>query len=134
MMNIIDVTCAVIVRYEYFLVTQRGEQMSRAGKWEFPGGKVEKDETEEQCLLREIKEELNIGIRIKRRLMPVVHHYNDISIRLVPFLAEIQTGDIELKEHLNFKWVKNEELEHLDWAPADIPVVKQISDSPLKFY
>ena len=132
-MSIVDVTCAVIIRNGYFLTAKRGGQMSRAGKWEFPGGKVEKDETADLCILREIREELNIVIRIKKRLMPVVHHYPDISIRLIPYITEIEYGDIKLREHSEIKWVRKEGLKHLDWAPADIPVVKQILNSDI-FY
>ena len=133
-MNVVDVTCAVIVKDDRILITRRADNMSRPGKWEFPGGKIEKDESAEECILREIEEELNLKLKIKNWIDPVVHHYPDISIRLIPCIAEIGSGELTLHEHSEFKWVKPDELDDQDWAPADIPVIKQISDNPLKFH
>jgi 8-oxo-dGTP diphosphatase len=131
-MDIIDVTCAVIIRKGRILAVQRGVQMSRPGKWEFPGGKIEKGETKEQCIVREIREELDTDIAVKEWLEPVVHHYPDISIRLLPCIAEIISGEIKLKEHSSFKWIPKDKLSMPDWADADIDVVQQaVSSSSL---
>ncbi len=127
-MNEIKVTYAIMVQDGKFLVTQRGDRMARASKWEFPGGKIEKDETSEECIVREIKEELNVYISISRWLEPVSHSYPDIRIRLIPCIAKIVSGKIELKEHSNFRWITKEELNEQDWSPADIPVAQQLTE------
>ncbi len=127
----IDVACAVIVRNGSFLVTQRGSGMDRSGKWEFPGGKTEKHETAEQCIMREIKEELDINIKVIHWLNPVEHTYPDITIRLIPCIAEIISGTITVHEHSDHKWVSKKELMSFEWLPADIPVVKQVLNTEL---
>jgi len=130
-MKNIDVTCAVIVRDESVLITQRGAGMDRSGKWEFPGGKLEKNETAEQCIIREIKEELDIDIKVIRWLEPVKYSYPDITIRLIPCLAKIISRKITAHEHSDYKWVSKNELMSFDWAPADIPVAKQVLNMEL---
>lgn len=122
----ISVACAIIINKENrILVTKRSDKMSLPLKWEFPGGKVEQNETYEQTLLREIKEELNIDIRITQQLDSVVHHYPTFSIILIPFICEYLAGEIVLLEHAAYYWLKPENLLDLDWAAADIPVVHQ---------
>ncbi|WP_423817996.1 (deoxy)nucleoside triphosphate pyrophosphohydrolase [Salinimicrobium sp. TIG7-5_MAKvit] len=94
-------------------------------KWEFPGGKVEKDENLEDCLKREIEEELGVEIEIKERLPYNIHNYSDAkSIKLIPFRCSLQTFEINLKEHLKIEWVSSSELTQFDWAEADIPIVQ----------
>jgi 8-oxo-dGTP diphosphatase len=94
-------------------------------KWEFPGGKVELNEKPEECLIREIKEELDIEISVIRQLSINDHHYLDKSIRLIPFICRYLSGEIKLKEHANFKYLDKENLLDLDWAEADIPILKE---------
>ncbi len=123
----INVSCAIIKNDKgEILVTQRSASMKLPLKWEFPGGKIEENETAEECLLREIKEELSIEIRVIKPLASVEYHYEDFSILLVPFICEIKHGDIKLTEHANFIWLKPIELSNLDWAEADISVFKQL--------
>ncbi|PWV46442.1 8-oxo-dGTP diphosphatase [Chitinophaga sp. S165] len=97
--------------------------MSVPSKWEFPGGKKNEHESEEDCLRRELKEELNISIRIKQRFTSNIHHYNDISINLIAYIVIYTGGQIHLKEHEDARWFKKEELLDLNWAPADIPIL-----------
>jgi len=124
-MPMINVTCAVIVsQANQVLVTQRSVTMKLPLKWEFPGGKIEPGETPEACLVREIKEELNLDINSGRILQPVIHHYPDFSINLIPFICEIIGGEIILSEHTQYLWLDPAELLSLDWAEADIPIVK----------
>ena len=125
MSSIINVTCAIIVIENKILVTQRSEKMKLPLKWEFPGGKIEENETEENCLLREIKEELNIDIQIFERLEPKKFDYETFSINLIPFISKYLSGDIILAEHKAFKWVSREELKRLDWAAADVPILEE---------
>ncbi|MCR9182709.1 MAG: (deoxy)nucleoside triphosphate pyrophosphohydrolase [Flavobacteriaceae bacterium] len=122
----IHVTCAIIQQDGKFLVTQRSRHMKLPMKWEFPGGKVESNESEENCLIREIKEELNIDIEIKERLNENIHDYGSFKIKLIPFLATYSSGSILLKEHQAYTFLNPSELLTLDWAEADIPIVLQL--------
>ncbi len=124
-MNIVPVTCAIIELDDKVLVVQRSEQMKMPLKWEFPGGKIEPNETEEECIQREIKEEINIEIEIIDKLNPSIFHYPTISIELIPFIAKHTGGKIKLKEHSEFRLLEKEELSNLDWAEADIPVLNE---------
>lgn len=121
----IDVTCAIIFKGNKVLVTQRSELMSLPLKWEFPGGKIELNETAEYCLHREIKEELNLEISILKRLEPRPFDYANFKINLIPYVAKYVSGDISLAEHKSFKWLEPEQLKSLDWALADIPVLEE---------
>lgn len=122
----IEVTCAIIEHNNKILVTQRSEKMSLPLKWEFPGGKIEKDETAEACLIREIFEELNVDIKIKRRLTSNTHQYSETkTIKLIPFICELIGGEIKLIEHANFLWLNKNELVNLDWAGADVPILNE---------
>jgi 8-oxo-dGTP diphosphatase len=125
-MEATTVTCAVIFFGEKILAVQRSRSMNQPMKWEFPGGKIEPGETDEQCILREIREELGIEIEITGTLRPNVHNYGNFTIRLVPFLAKYVSGNILLKEHKQYQLLDRSELMNPDWAPADVPVVMQL--------
>jgi 8-oxo-dGTP diphosphatase len=98
--------------------------MHLAGKWEFPGGKIEEGETAEACIVREIKEGLDIVIRPIEHLIPVDHYYPEKSIRLIPFKCEIVEGEFSLAEHDKFLWVGKDDLLSLDWADADRAIIE----------
>ncbi len=119
------VTCAIIKHENKILVTQRGPGMNQPYKWEFPGGKTEPDETDEESIHRELKEELNIIVNLTGKLDDCFHDYGKFTIVLVPFIAELAGGLLTLSEHMKFAWLNPEELKTLDWAQADIVVVEQ---------
>ena len=122
---VIKVTCAIIVNADGLVfAAQRSPTMSLPLKWEFPGGKIEPGETAEACLIREIKEELNVDIEIVASLPANTHQYPGVTIQLIPFVCRLILGEIMLKEHLDFKWLSKNELLALDWAEADVPIVK----------
>jgi 8-oxo-dGTP diphosphatase len=121
----IQVTCAIIESEEKILVVQRSEKMNLPLKWEFPGGKIEHGEGEEECIIREIKEELNLDIEVLKKLNSSIFDYPNISIELIPFIARQVGGQIRLNEHTDYKFLTKNELLNLDWAEADIPVVKE---------
>lgn len=123
-MKHIHVTCAIIERDGYVLAAQRSAQMSLPLKWEFPGGKIDQGESPEECLRREIAEEMNIEVEIGSGLPPSTHNYPAFSITLYPFVCSIENGEITLAEHSAIAWLVPEQLDTLDWAEADIPVVK----------
>lgn len=120
----INVTCGLIETERCVLVTKRGPGTSQAGLWEFPGGKLEAGETEEEGLCREIWEELRLRVIPYHRLTTVEHHYVDKHIRLLPWVCRSQAGVIQLQEHTDAAWASIEELPQFDWSPADIPVYK----------
>lgn len=122
----IKVSCAIILNsIGKILVTQRSATMPLPLKWEFPGGKIEIGETAEECLIREIKEELNIEIEITGSLSPNDHQYPNNLIRLIPFICRQTGGDIALKEHAEYKWLDDKDLLDLDWAEADVGVIEE---------
>jgi len=124
-MSLIQVSCGIILKDGKILAAQRSETMSLPLKWEFPGGKLVNGETEEECLKREIYEELNISIEIRYKQKPHRHDYGSFEIELIPFVAEYTGGDLRLHEHRQANWYPPEELSVLDWAPADIPVLHE---------
>lgn len=121
-----DVTCAVIRNDEgLVLAVRRGPGMGNAGKWEFPGGKTRPGEDHEDCILREIDEELGIDIVICGKLDDVEHDYGERQIRLIPFICDTLASKPILREHDQFRWMEPEELVTLDLTAADIPVAEQ---------
>lgn len=128
-MKTIHVTAAVIVREGKILCVQRNENKLNyiSKKWEFPGGKVEENEKIENTIIREIKEELNLDIKVSKFLIQVDHCYPDFRIIMDTFQCEIISGVLTLNEHLDYRWLNELELEQLDWAEADIPIVKKLN-------
>ncbi|WP_197482095.1 (deoxy)nucleoside triphosphate pyrophosphohydrolase [Polaribacter atrinae] len=123
--KIIYVTCAIINFDDKILAVQRSETMKLPFKWEFAGGKIEVGESEIDCIKREIFEELNIQIEVKERLTPVVHQYPNFKIKLIPYTALYVSGDLKLREHCDFVLANKNELINLDWAEADLPILKE---------
>jgi 8-oxo-dGTP diphosphatase len=121
----INVTCAIILVDSKILVTQRSENMSLPLKWEFPGGKLEENESELECIKREIKEELNIEIEVLYKLSNSIFDYGTFKINLIPFIANYISGEILLLEHKDYRLLDKTELLNLDWADADIPIVEE---------
>jgi 8-oxo-dGTP diphosphatase len=119
----VKVTCAIIEQEGRVLAAQRSEDMNMPLKWEFPGGKLENGEEPAACLVREIREELGVEVRILRVLPPVVHDYQTWTIELLPFVCEITGGTITLHEHKDIIWKSPGDLLELDWPEADIPVI-----------
>ncbi len=129
-MKEVHVTAAVIIHDNRILCVQRNENKYDyiSKKWEFPGGKVEENEQLEETIKREIQEELNLIIGVKSFLIQVNHQYPDFKLKMDTFICEIIDGNLKLNEHIDFKWLSVEELSFLDWAAADLPVVKKINE------
>ncbi len=129
-MEVVLVTCALIFLDGKVLCAQRSEEMSLSGLWEFPGGKIEKGESSETCLVREIEEELAISIQVLTALKANEHSYSEGQmIRLMPFVCTWKSGAIKLLEHQAVRWVAKEDLKSLNWAPADIPIVDDLIEN-----
>ena len=125
MSKIINVTCAIILKDEKILVAQRSEKMKLPLKWEFPGGKLELNESEIDCIKREIKEEININIEVLQKLSNNTHDYGTFKINLIPFFVQYISGEIKLAEHKDYRLLNRSELLNLDWAEADLPIVEE---------
>lgn len=121
----IRVTCAIIECDNKVLIAQRSENMLLPLKWEFPGGKVEIEEKDEDCIIREVKEELDLDIIVQSQLTSVIHHYDTFSLELIPFRCKTNTLAFQRREHAQILWVKHTELQKYDWAEADIPIVEE---------
>lgn len=123
---IIEVTCAVIRNEEgEILVVQRGPASDHPYKWEFPGGKTHGGESHEECIIREIEEELSLEIVICGSLSPVEYDYGHKRVRLVPFVCDTLLDLPVLHEHVAFCWVGTHELKTIDFSEADIPVADE---------
>lgn len=123
-MDKLIVTCAIIKRKGKIFAAQRSKKMSLPLKWEFPGGKVNNGENLKECLMRELFEGLNIEVAIGRSLPPVTHQYKTFEVTLYPFICTIVSGEISLHEHAAIAWLSPDEMYSLDWAEADLPVIK----------
>ncbi len=124
-MKHIEVVAAVVVHENKILCVQRNHNKYDyiSFKYEFPGGKVELNETQENAIIREIFEELNLKISIQKHLITVNHSYPDFKITMNTFLCNCSSKDIVLNEHIDAKWLDVKELSILDWAAADLPIV-----------
>ncbi len=139
-MKHIEVVAAIIVRGGKILCVKRGRGVYEyvSLKYEFPGGKVEEGEKEEDALRREITEELKLEIEINRHFMTINHLYPDFEITLHSYLCSIREAlggdgdsvqklfDVTLTEHIEYKWLAAKELFSVEWAPADVAICQSL--------
>ena len=122
------VVAAIIVNDNKILCMQRGvgkfDYISK--KYEFPGGKVEQSESNAEALKREISEELKMNINVKDEFLTVDHQYPDFRLTMVSFICEADDISLTLTEHIDYQWLDSADLNKLDWAAADIPIVKKL--------
>ena len=123
-MKNIKVVAAIIIDNNKIFATQRGYGDFKDG-WEFPGGKIEKGETPEEALIREIKEELDTTINVNKKIDTVEYDYPNFHLSMDCFILE---GDLVLKEHEASKWLSKDELYSVDWLPADKEIIEKIED------
>lgn len=128
-MKTIHVAAAVIIKDSKILCVQRNENKYNyiSKKWEFPGGKIEEDETIDETIVREIFEELNLKIQVNKFLLQVNHSYPDFNIVMDTFECEIIGGELSLNEHIDYRWLSSTEISQLDWAEADLPLIKELT-------
>lgn len=123
----LPVIAAIIRENNRVLLCQR-KGGALAGKWEFPGGKLEEGETPEECLIREIEEELGISIAVGDIYQAVHTHYDHGDFLLIGYLAERIEGEITLRVHSNYAWVDLEHLDRYDLAEANVPIAKSLKE------
>jgi 8-oxo-dGTP diphosphatase len=125
--KLIEVVAGVIKKDNLYLLVQRPFKGEVGGKWEFPGGKIEKEESHQSALKRELNEELAIETNVYNHLMTAKHAYNTFDLIIHFYETTISSGEVILKEHLKLAWVKKEEIMSFDLAPADVYVLSKIS-------
>ena len=119
----LHVACAIIEQSGRVLAAQRSATMSLPLKWEFPGGKIEAGESPEECLSRELMEELGVSVLVDAALSPATHGYPDFTVTLYPFTCRLTGGIVTPHEHHALKWIEPLRMPELDWAAADLPVI-----------
>jgi 8-oxo-dGTP diphosphatase len=126
-MKHVTVVAAVIERNGKILCVQRGKSALPyiSEKWEFPGGKIEANETEQETIVREIREELHMDFVVGEKLMVVEHRYPDFHLTMHTYRGT-SNDEPQLTEHLAYRWLDPTALPSLDWAEADVPVVWEI--------
>ncbi len=119
----IHVVGAIIKANNKILCAQRGPGKALAYLWEFPGGKIDLGETDKEALEREIREELLCQITVGKKVTTTRYEYDFGFVNLTTFECELVEGEPTLTEHMAVKWLPVEELDTLEWAPADIPAI-----------
>jgi mutator protein MutT len=127
----VDVAAGLIFRDGKLLITQRHADSHLGGLWEFPGGKRETGETFEQCLKRELKEELEICVRVGDRFESVTHAYPEKTVHLEFFLCEIESGDPHPHGCARLKWVTRRDLPDHEFPAADRQLIEKLQNSNL---
>jgi len=122
----IDVVAAVIKKNNKYFIAQRNRKKHFAYHWEFPGGKVDYDESFENALKREINEELSINIKINKKITSQKHKDEKINVEVHYFLCETFNTNIILSEHEDMKWVYKQDLLHYKLAPGDSKIIKYL--------
>ena len=127
-MKKIEVVAAIICHEDKILCVQRNENKYDyiSKKYEFPGGKIELGESKEDALTREIIEELHMKIEIGNEFLTVNHKYPDFFLTMHSFLCKVESKELTLTEHIDFKWLPKDAMQNLDWAGADVPIVEKL--------
>lgn len=122
----LHVVGAAMIEDGRVLVCRRAPHVRRGGYWELPGGKVEAGESEGDAIVRELREELGVEVEVVRRLGACDHDYPEIGIRLVAWQVRRVAGEPAGTDHDALRWVTEDALDTLDWAPADLPLVDAV--------
>lgn len=122
----VPVTAALIENDGRILIGKR-KRGRFAGRWEFPGGKVEEGEAPEECLKRELYEELGVAARVGELFLSTVHAYHHVTIELLTYKAEILSGEIVLRDHTEIRWVPVPDLPGYDFPEADKAVIEKLT-------
>ena len=121
-MKTLRVVAAIIENNDKILIAQRMKG-KLAGLWEFPGGKVENNETGEEAIIREIEEEFDTEINVKKYMATIEHQYDDFYLVMDCFICSIKEGKLTLHDHTAYRWIDPEEKD-IEWVPADVKVIE----------
>ena len=122
-----EVVAALVWNGDKFMICQRPAHKARGLLWEFVGGKVERDETKEQALIRECREELAITLDVGDVFIDVTHEYPDMTVHLTLFNATIAEGEPQKLEHNDIKWITPSEIPNYEFCPADEGILAKIT-------
>lgn len=128
----IDVVAAIALKGSKVLIARRANNQSLPGKWEFPGGKIEAEETPKESLEREIEEEFGVKSEVGAHLTSVEHDYGNFSIRLHAYFVTLQIEPAQSSDHDKIEWVEVENILRLDLAEADIPIAQSLQNAIAK--
>ncbi|MGI6710866.1 MAG: (deoxy)nucleoside triphosphate pyrophosphohydrolase [Bacilli bacterium] len=126
MKETVEVVASVIKKNNLILCTRRPTSKKFPGYWEFPGGKVEDGETKEEALIREIKEELDVKIKVNSLITIIDYEYHDFLLKMYVYDCILLEEDIVLLEHQEMRWLKKENLDSLNWLPSDLELIKML--------
>ena len=126
------VTAAILIKNGKILIAKRKADDRQAGKWEFPGGTVERNETSQACLKREMQEEFGIAVTVDEYIGESIYQYDHGAIQLLAYRAHWESGEIVLNDHADFRWVSSRQLADYDFAPADLPFVKKLQNQEIE--
>ena len=127
--HVTEVSAALIFRSGKLLITRRHSDAHLGGLWEFPGGKREPDETFEQCLVREIREELGVRISVGKLFESVTHAYPEKTVRLKFFVCRLERGEPQMLGCAAFKWISAAELDNYQFPAADTKLLEKLPDA-----
>ena len=127
-MKITEVVAALIWQGDKFMICQRPSHKTRGLLWEFVGGKVEPQETKEQALIRECREEIAVTLSVGDVFMEVTHEYPDMLVHLTLFNATIAEGEPVMLEHNDIQWITPSEISKYDFCPADVEILARICE------
>ena len=127
-MKRIEVVAAIVIQDGLLFAAQRNAKGEVGSKWEFPGGKIEPGETHQAALARELNEELGVSAKIGGHFMTIEHSYTTFHLTMHCYLADFDGAQPTLREHLASRWLSRDELDSVDWAPADLPIVAKLRE------
>jgi len=126
--NMTQVVAALIWDGERFMICQRPAHKMRGLLWEFVGGKVEAGETKEQALVRECREELGVTVSVGDVFMELTHEYPDLTVHLTLFNAVIASGEVQMLEHNDIRFITVNDIDNYDFCPADEDILKKLKE------
>ena len=122
-MKTVRVVAALLVRDGLLFAARRSPERREGGLWELPGGKVEAGESDQEALARELQEELSIHVEVGAFVAEATHAYEHGAVTLVGYRCRLVAGEPMLRDHDAACWLAGPEMERLDWAPADLPLL-----------
>ena len=124
----VEVAAAIMLNADRVLIARRRAGLRHAGKWEFPGGKIERGETPQQCLIRELREEFDIRVEIGPFFGENTHQYQRGPVRIVSYCVRWLSGNLTLKDHDTWQWVSPQTLKDYDLLPGDVPLAQRLDN------